>query len=152
MTERNFRIGGLGEIALRCNDMAKMVDFYERVIGLSILSGGPDADITFFRIAEGVAGHTTVLALFDKAAGRHDLHDTGITAPFTDGRSSLHHIALSLPFWHQDAVMEWYDHLNIAYNVQHFEWIGWRGIFTRDPEGNTVELVAKDPDWTAPVA
>jgi catechol-2,3-dioxygenase len=63
----------------------------------------------------------------------------------TGGASSLHHIALSLPFDEQDAVMRWYDHLGQPYRIEQFGWIGWRGIFTEDPEGNTVELVAYDP-------
>ena len=53
-------------------------------------------------------------------------------------------VALSLPFAEQDAVMAWYDQIGQAYTVQTFGWIGWRGIFTQDPEGNTVELVAYD--------
>ena len=64
--------------------------------------------------------------------------------PETGAQSSLHHIALSLPFEEQQAVMDWYDGLGIDYRVQVFDWIGWRGIFTKDPEGNTVELVAYD--------
>lgn len=150
MDERNFKVQGLGEVAIRCDAMGPMVDFYQRVVGLELLSGGPDAPITFFRIAEGVAGHTTVLALFDKRAGRSDLHDVSVEKPFTGPRSSLHHIALSLPYEQQEAVMAWYDSLNLSYKIQEFDWIGWRGIFTRDPENNVVELVAKNPDWVDP--
>ena len=76
--------------------------------------------------------------------GRPEIHPTGTEPPETGARSSLHHIALSLPFDEQDAVMAWYDKLGQPYNVQEFRWIGWRGIFTTDPEGNTVELVAYD--------
>ena len=42
--------------------------------------------------------------------------------------------------------MAWYEHLGCAYDVEYFDWVGWRGIFTLDPDGNTIELVAKDPD------
>jgi len=28
---------------------------------------------------------------------------------------------------------------------EEFDWIGWRGVFTTDPDGNTVELVANVP-------
>lgn len=38
--------------------------------------------------------------------------------------------------------MAWYDANGFSYRVEHFGWVGWRGIFTEDPEGNTVELVA----------
>ncbi len=37
------------------------------------------------------------------------------------------------------------DVIGQPYRVEHFGWVGWRGIFTDDPEGNTVELVAFDP-------
>lgn len=132
--ERGFKPRGLGEIAIRCADMTAMVEFYETVIGLDRLSGGHRDAIVFFKIAEGFGGHTAVLALFQNA-----------TAPATGEGSSLHHIALSLPFSEQDAVIRWYEKLGQPYHVEHFGWIGWRGVFTNDPEGNTVELVAYDP-------
>ena len=40
--------------------------------------------------------------------------------------------------------MSWYDKIGQPYRVERFGWIGWQGIFTEDPEGNTVELVAYD--------
>lgn len=143
--DRNFRPRALGEIAIRCADMAAMVSFYEDVIGLKRLTGDHNSAITFFRIADGFGGHTQVLALFHHtAAPRRGLHPNGANKPATGAASSLHHIALSLPFDEQDAVMRWYDHIGQPYRVEQFGWIGWRGIFTEDPEGNTVELVAYD--------
>lgn len=145
-----FRVRALGEIAIRCTDMDAMERFYREVIGLSVLSerqGG----ITFFRIAEGYAGHTSVLALFaTDARVRPGLHPTDGPRPATGLGSSLHHLALSLGWEEQEAAMAWYDRLGQPYRVEHFEWIGWRGIFTEDPEGNTVELVAADPAFERP--
>ncbi|WP_170762673.1 VOC family protein [Ruegeria lacuscaerulensis] len=144
--DRRFHPRALGEIAIRCADMGAMVEFYENVIGLERLSGDHNSAITFFRIAEGFGGHTQVLALFHhSAAPRPGLHPAGAEAPATGAGSSLHHIALSLPFAEQAAVMRWYDKIGQPYRVEQFGWIGWRGIFTEDPEGNTVELVAFDP-------
>ncbi|MDG4647070.1 VOC family protein [Roseibacterium sp. SDUM158017] len=134
--DRGFRVRALGEIAIRCRDLPAMTDFYEKVIGLERLSGNASDGIVFFRIAEGFGGHTAVLALFAAEAG----------APGTGARSSLHHIALSLPFEEQDAVMRWYDSLGQPFRIERFGWIGWQGIFTEDPEGNTVEIVAHHPD------
>lgn len=125
--------------------MPAMVTFYRDIIGLDILSGDHLSDIVFFRIADGFAGHTAVLALFaGKASGRPGLHPTTQAAPATGAASSLHHIALSLPYAEQDAVMQWYEANDQPYRVEQFGWVGWRGIFTNDPEGNTVELVAYD--------
>ena len=36
----------------------------------------------------------------------------------------------------------WLDRQAIPYRVETFSWIGWRGVFLTDPDGNTVELVA----------
>ena len=143
--DRGFQIRALGEIAIRCTDMPAMVAFYERILGLERLTGGARNGIVFFRIAEGFAGHTSVLALFDKGyEARPGLHPTSDEPPVTGGRSSLHHIALSLPFAEQEAALDWFEAQGIATRVERFGWIGWRGVFVQDPEGNTVELVAAD--------
>ncbi|MBY8976467.1 VOC family protein [Rhodobacteraceae bacterium NNCM2] len=130
---RGFRVRALGEIAIRCRDRARMEAFYGEVLGLDLLDRR-DGGITFFRIAEGYGGHTAVLALFEAEA-----------SPETGAGSSLHHIALSLGWEEQEAAMAWYDRIGQPYRVEHFDWIGWRGVFTEDPEGNTVELVAAAP-------
>ncbi len=139
---RNFKVRALGEIAIRCNDLAPMVAFYRDVIGLDLMTEA-EAPIVFFRIADGFGGHSCVLALFAKDAPvRAGLHPGDEGEVETGARSSLHHIALSLPYSEQEAVMAWYDRLGQAYRVEIFGWVGWRGVFTTDPEGNTVELVA----------
>ncbi|MEZ5934869.1 MAG: VOC family protein [Alphaproteobacteria bacterium] len=143
-TERGFRARALGEIAIRCADLEAMAAFYRDIIGLDHLSGDHRDGIIFFKIAEGFGGHTAVLALFHHQAGRRELHPQSAEAPLAGARSSLHHLALSLPFAEQEAVMRWYERHGIAYREQIFDWIGWRGIFATDPEGNTVELVAYD--------
>lgn len=143
MADRGFQIRGLGEVAIRCDDVGAMAAFYGDVLGLERMSGSAAEGIVFFRIAEGFGGHTQILALFGKAlTGRPGLHPTSLDAPETGARSSLHHIALSLPYAEQDAAMAWYEAHGLTYRVEHFGWIGWRGVFTQDPEGNTVELVA----------
>ncbi|MEJ6393421.1 VOC family protein [Gymnodinialimonas sp. 2305UL16-5] len=146
-----FRIRALGEIAIRCDDLGKMANFYEEILGLQRMSGSAAAGIVFFRIADGFQGHTQILALFDKAtSGRPGLHPTGADAPKTGAKSSLHHIALNVPYDEQEAVMDWYERHNLPCRVEHFGWVGWRGVFTEDPEGNTVELVAFRADLKDP--
>lgn len=141
---RGFEIKALGEIAIRCDDVARQAAFYHDVLGLEYLHGDHRSDIVFLRIGAGYGGHTCVLALFAKDAGRPEIHPQGSSAPVTGARSSLHHIALTVDFAAQEAVMAWYRQHGIDYSVQEFRWIGWRGIFAQDPEGNTVELVAYD--------
>ncbi len=118
-----------------------MDSFYSDVIGLRKFADRAEGAIRFFRLSEGYAGHTAVLALFAK--------ETGAEGPSTGPGSSLHHIALSLGWDEQDAVMAWYDQIDQPYHIEHFDWTGWRGVFTKDPEGNTVELVAARPEGSA---
>lgn len=141
---RDFRIRALGEIAIRCADIGRMAEFYEQVIGLERLSGDYRSGIVFYRIADGHAGHTAVLALFAHDAPQRDVHPTASGPPRGGAGSTLHHLALSLGHDEQARAMAWYDEIGQPYRVEHFSWIGWRGVFTEDPEGNTVELVAYD--------
>ena len=150
MTQRDFKVRALGEIAIRCVDFAAMAAFYRDVIGLEPLNDPENNPIAFLRVGEGFEGHTAVLALF-----RHDVEAAGrtrgsATPPATGPGSSLHHIAFSMSWDEQDAVIAWYEHLGRDYNIEYFDWVGWRGVFTFDPDGNTVELVAKDPRWIDP--
>ncbi|MBI1418882.1 MAG: VOC family protein [Limimaricola sp.] len=150
MDQRGFTVRALGEIAIRCINLDAMVAFYRDVIGLEPLNDPGNGRIVFLRIAEGFGGHTSVLALF-----RYDIEAAGRTRagevpPATGPGSSLHHLALSLPWDEQAAVIAWYETRGLEYHVETFDWVGWRGVFTFDPDGNTVELVAKDPGWVAP--
>jgi len=134
MTRRGFRPRALGEIAIRTRNIEAMTAFYRDVLGLPVLSRRDGPGIVFFRLADGFAGHTAVLALFDEPEAE----------PVAGPRSSLHHLALTLPRAEQDAAEDWLDRQGIAYRIQEFAWIGWRGVFLNDPDGNTVELVAYD--------
>lgn len=137
---RGFTPRALGEIAIRCRDYTAMVDFYENIIGLRVLDDGKRGvapqRITFFRLGESFGGHTAVLALFEDVGG----------IAVAGAGSSLHHIALSLPWDEQDAAKDWLEAQGLPARFQVFDWVGWRGLFTRDPDGNTVELVAAMPE------
>jgi len=95
VSEREFRVRALGEIAIRVRDMASMIAFYRDVIGLELLRGGNSDDIVFFRIADGFGGHTAVLALFAADACRPELHERGVPVG-GGGRSPLNPLALAL--------------------------------------------------------
>ena len=142
-------IKALGEVAVRCADLATMTAFYRDVVGLTVLKDFSETGIVFFKIAEGCGGHTTVLALFAYEVGRPELHAHSEDAPETGVRSSLHHIALTVDYAAQDGIMAWLSEQGIAYRIQTFDWIGWRGVFINDPEGNTVEFVAADASLLA---
>ncbi len=147
--ERGFKVQGLGEIAIRCLDFDAMCAFYRDVIGLEVMNLMPERGIAFFRISDGVAGHTNVLALFRDGAGTRDAAADASKPPLAGPQSSLHHIALSLPFEEQDSVMQWYERKGLSYTIEIFGWVGWRGVFAQDPDGNKVELVAFSEDLKA---
>ena len=121
-------IRGLGEIALRVADLDRMQAFYQDVIGLELLRRFPRS--AFFRIAEGVAGHTQILALFDRAA-----------EPGYQGLSSAHttvdHLAFAI------ALEDYAAGLQVE-TTEH-AWVHWRSLYVSDPEGNRVELVCFGP-------
>lgn len=133
-SERGFVVLGLGEIAIRCRDLPAMTTFYRDIIGLEIFAdrGG----IVFFRLGNGVAGHTAVLTLFDRD---RDPERPGPETP----SSTMHHLALTVAAADQQAACQWFDRHGVAWRAENFGWVGWRGIFVTDPEGNTVELVAR---------
>ncbi|MEM5492066.1 VOC family protein [Hoeflea sp. AS16] len=131
--KRGFSISGLGEIAIRCVDYKAMTAFYRDILGLEVLADR--GRIVFFRLGNGVEGHTSVLALFDPALNPERGQPEA-------GPSTLHHVALSLSQADQSAACNWFDASGISYKVEEFPWIGWRGVFVTDPDGNTVELVS----------
>ena len=132
--DRGFRIRALGEIAIRCADLSAMIAFYRDVLGLSMIHGGHRQGIAFFELGESYGGHTAVLALFQANPP---------PSPVTGPGSSLHHIALTIDAAEQDAAERYLIGQGLPCRIEEFPWIGWRGVFTQDPEGNTVELVAK---------
>ncbi|MEL7467049.1 MAG: VOC family protein [Pseudomonadota bacterium] len=143
LQERGFTVRTLGEIAIRCADIEAMEAFYRDTIGLPVLSGGYRDGIAFFNLGESYGGHTSVLALFQHDTPQRAVHPDAPQVPITGARSSLHHLALTVDAAEQQAVITWYEAKGLDYRIEDFPWIGWRGIFTTDPEGNTVELVAK---------
>ena len=80
-----FKARDLGEVAIRCRDLAAMTAFYRDVVGLEVIEGDYSSTIVFLKVAEGFAGHTQVVALF----GAEEPPAAGIG-------SSLHHLALTV--------------------------------------------------------
>ncbi len=116
-----------------------MEAFYGDVLGLHVLSRRPEG-LIFFGLKESHGGHRQVLALFPgrKAAPPTDQHD-----------GALHHLALTIDYGDLEAAMDHLRSHDLAFTVENFDWIGWSGIFVRDPEGNVVELVAAAPQRAA---
>lgn len=136
-----FQVRGLSEIAIQTRNMPAMLAFYRDDLGLEPFGSRAGGAIEFLKVADGFAGLTTVVALFD-ADRSIELVSGRATA--TGQGSSLHHIALSVSRHDQDRAQTWFAERGIASRIEEFSWVGWRGLFVRDPDGNTVELVAHD--------
>ncbi len=120
----------LGELALRVNDLAKMVAFYRDVVGLEVWR--EYADCVFFRIADGVEGHPQTLVLFDRnvEVGRE--------------RSTIDHFAFVIGLEDYDERRRQLERLGVQVRPKEFPRFHWRSLFIADPEGNTVEFVCYD--------
>ena len=131
MTPQRTVVRALGEVALRVNDLHRMKQFYQEVLGLELLGEFPSA--VFFRIAEGYDGHTQVLVLFDRSTS---------VGP---EQTTIDHFAFTISL--SDYESEWrrLERLGVEVEAMEHEWVQWRSLFFRDPEGNQVELVCYDP-------
>jgi catechol 2,3-dioxygenase len=128
-------VKGLGEIALRVADLERMQEFYTTTVGLELLQRFPT--IAFFRIAEGVAGHTQILALFDRSA------EPDYQAP-RSAQTTVDHLAFSIELKDFAAEKARLEGLRVTVTTAEHAWVHWRSLYFADPEGNTVELVCYD--------
>lgn len=125
----------LGEIAFRVADLAKMQQFYEEVIGLELMKRFPHT--AFFKIAEGLAGHTQILALFDRTANSDY---TGLDAT----KSTVDHIAFAIALEDFAGEKARLKELGVPVRTSEHAWVHWRSLYVNDPEGNLVEFVCYD--------
>jgi catechol-2,3-dioxygenase len=128
-------VHGLGEIALRVNNLDAMQKFYEEVIGLPLMTRVPNC--AFFKIADGYGGHTQVLALFDRS------QNSGYrgTDPAT---STIDHIAFEIGLADFADEKKRLEALGLQVETAEHAWVHWRSLYVTDPEGNQVELVCYD--------
>jgi catechol 2,3-dioxygenase len=125
----------LGEIAFRVENLAEMQRFYEEVIGLELMQRFPQA--AFFKIAEGVAGHTQILALFDRTA---EPQYSGLDV----AKSTVDHIAFAIALENFASEKARLESLGMAVRTSEHAWVHWRSLYLSDPEGNLVEFVCYD--------
>ena len=133
--EKRRSVRGLGEIALRVNNMDAMQKFYEEVIGLPLMNR--DSDSAFFKIAEGYGGHTQVVALFDRSRSP-GYRGTDAATSTTD------HIAFEINLADFADELTRLKGLGLQVQTAEHAWMHWRSLYVADPEGNQVELVCYD--------
>lgn len=128
-------VRALGEIALWVRDLEAMTAFYRDVVGLEVLREMETA--VFFTLGESHGGHTAVFVLFDRSASE--------AAPSEAARSTLDHLAFAIDLADYEAERERLEELGFDVDVVDHEWVAWRSLYVRDPEGNLVEWVCHDP-------
>jgi catechol 2,3-dioxygenase len=131
-------IEGLGEFAFRTERLDEMVAFYGDVLGFDRLDDPPYDAAAFFRVADGVAGHTQVLVLFDRS------DEDGYTPPAIE-RTTVDHVAFGVASEQFDAEAERLESLGYDLRHAYHDWVAWRSVYLDDPDGNSVELVCFDP-------
>ncbi len=148
MNKRSTAVKGLGEIAIRVNDLGKMDKFYGEVIGLEEYKRFSTA--VFFRITDGYKGHPQALILFDRSAEstgpqihRSTPHGVG------QEHSTLDHIALDIDLEEYESEHNRLKQLGLSVKTKTYDW-GWRSLYINDPEGNTVEFVCFDASVKKP--
>jgi len=134
------KIKGLGEVVLRVNDMELMKSFYAHTIGFELMN--ESENYTFFKIADGVGGHTQTLALFAKNNPTAFNEELNAIVP---EHNALHHFALEIEKLDYEEILIWCKKNKLEYITKVFEWVKWRSIFIKDPESNVLELVCYDP-------
>ena len=124
-------VRALGEVALRVNDLDRSQAFYADVIGLELLRRFEKS--AFFRISDGYAGHTAVLALFDRGT------------PVEQIRSTVDHVALTIGREDLESERRRLEGLGLSVRTATHEWVKWRSLYVSDPDGNNIELVCYYP-------
>ncbi len=136
-----LRVMHIAEVGLRVKDLARMVAFYQEVLGLEIVRAY--AKHVFLKAGElnsplGRGGHPQLLVLFDR-----DVHlEIDLT--------TLDHIAFEIPLEHFQSERERLQQLGLEVSERiwrgEYAWLGARSLFIDDPDGNNVELIACDPN------
>lgn len=127
----NPSIRGLGELALRCNDLEKMTAFYRDIVGLEIFNEDVPG-LVFLRMGEGVEGHPQLFALFDR------------NVEVGQATTTLDHFAFMIDLADYESERQRLEGLGVPLFPREFPHFHWRSLFFADPEGNTVELVCYD--------
>jgi catechol-2,3-dioxygenase len=140
--EEHRPIQGLGEIALRVRDLETMTTFYRDIVGLEFMDAGDGW--VFFRIADGVEGHTQVVGLFGPGREPYGAEGRSGIQPRV-AASTLHHLALAISKDDLAAEKERLERLGLGVTTADHEWTQWRSLYVNDPEGNVVEWVCYDP-------
>jgi len=133
--EKRTAVRGLGEIAMRVNNLDAMQKFYEEVIGLPLMTRV--ANCAFCKSADGYGDHTQVLALFDRSESPGYRGTDAAT-------STIDHVAFEIALADFEGEKKRLEARGLSVETAQHAWVHWRSLYINDPEGNLVELVCYD--------
>ena len=131
----------LAEVAFRVTDLPRAVAFYREVLGLEIVRAYPT--MVFLKAGEldsplGRGGHPQLLVLFDRQVQL----DIALT--------TLDHIAFEISLEQYPTERQRLQQFGLELTERiwrgEYAWLGARSLFLDDPDGNNVELIARDPN------
>jgi catechol-2,3-dioxygenase len=138
-----LRVMHLAEVGLRVTDLARMVAFYQEVLGLEIVRAYPQH--VFLKAGAldsplGRGGHPQLLVLFDR--------DVRLEVTLT----TLDHLAFEIALDDFEMARTRLQERGLAVVERvwsrvgsgAYAWLRARSLFFDDPEGNTIELIAHD--------
>ncbi|WP_225770924.1 VOC family protein [Inquilinus sp. Marseille-Q2685] len=127
------RINGLAETCLYVEDVDRSAEFYQRVLGLEVLSRSP-------RLVALDAGRQGALLLFRHGLTSDGMVDDEGTIPGHEGQGRLHMafaVAMEdLPAWRAKLEREG---IPLAGETR-WRQRGGRSLYFRDPDGHAIEL------------
>ena len=135
MNDHSRPIRGLAEIALRVRDLDAMQNFYANMVGLELLQRFDTS--AFFRIAEGVGGHTQIPAMFDRRS------TVDYVVP-EFARTTVDHLAFGVLLADFESELARLKSLGLDVTTAEHAWVQWRSLYVSDTDGNRVKLVCID--------
>ena len=136
-----LRVMHIAELGLRVTDLPRAVAFYQEVLGLEIVRAYPT--IVFLKAGEldsplGRGGHPQLLVLFDRKVKL----DIALT--------TVDHFAFEISLEQYPTERERLQQVGLELTERiwqgEYAWLQARSVFFDDPDGNTIELIAHDPD------
>jgi catechol 2,3-dioxygenase len=136
-----IRVMHIAELGLRVTDLPRAVAFYQEVLGLEIVRAYPT--IVFLKTGEldsplGHGGHPQLLVLFDRKVKL----DIALT--------TVDHFAFEISLEKYPTERERLEQMGLELTERiwrgEYAWLQARSVFFDDPDGNTIELIAHDPN------
>lgn len=122
----NFEITCLDHVAIRVRDISTSADWYEKIFGLKKYTVKEWGSYPVFLLAG-----KTGIALFPLKT----IHENKISQ---EDKVQIDHFAFQVSNGNFEKAKQKFDSLNVEYEFQ--DHIYFHSIYTKDPDGHTVEL------------